>query len=150
MSVDNPLNPAQPQPMIAPGPEPSTPDIAPGQPSEPIITDVPIPPGAPAPQTPPSPPEQSSPGFMSGQVGEERAAPRRTLTPQPPLPSAAGLDRPPGSRGGDTSATIFSKVPPSPAGGRRAGDEGAIPRAVTTILLGEPVGYRAKQQISDD
>ena len=69
MSIDNPLNPAQPQPMIAPGPEPSTPDIAPGQPStpdiapgqpsEPIITDVPMPPNAPAPPTPPSPPEPS-------------------------------------------------------------------------------------------
>ncbi len=63
MSIDNPLNPAQPQPMIAPGPEPSTPDIAPGQPStpdiapgqpsEPIITDVPMP--APPPPTPPPP-----------------------------------------------------------------------------------------------
>jgi len=59
MSIDNPLNPSEPQPMIAPGPEPSTPNVAPGQPSEPIITDVPMPPNAPAPQTPPSPPEPS-------------------------------------------------------------------------------------------
>ncbi len=92
MSIDNPLNPSEPQPMIAPGPEPSTPDIAPGQPStpdiapgqpsEPIITDVPMP--APPPPTPPPP-------------GGRGATTGGSLYKELPLPPARGR----GGEGGD-------------------------------------------------
>ncbi len=37
--------------------------------------------------------------FRCGQCGEGMAAPRRTLTAQPSLPSAAGVDRPPAGEG---------------------------------------------------
>jgi len=113
MSIDNPLNPSEPQPMIAPGPEPSTPDIAPGQPptpdiapgqpSEPIITDVPMP--APPPPTPPPP---GGRGVTTGDSGSEKYTPptdtRATtgysFSQDLPLPPREGVRGAAGGRGG--------------------------------------------------
>ncbi len=114
MSIDNPLNPSEPQPMIAPGPEPSTPDIAPGQPltpdiapgqpSEPIITDVPMP--APPPPTPPPP---GGRGVTTGDSASEKYTPPTdtgattgySFSQDLPLPLAGGSGGPPGGEGGN-------------------------------------------------
>jgi len=89
MSIDNPLNPSQPQPMIAPSPEPSTPDIAPGQPSEPIITDVPMP--APPPPTPPPPGER---GATQPHTAPITHHPPHSTPPLPPGGAAGGRGAP--------------------------------------------------------